>query len=432
MDLPRGLLRAAPASWNLAVTHEPSLTVLAGSPEHVREAVRYAAAHDLRVRVQNTGHGALRAATAGDLLIVTSELTGVEINPADGTATVGAGATWKDVIAAAHPHGLVPLTGSSTHVGVVGNSLGGGLGFLSRQYGLACDAITAAQIVTADGDLRRLDDAGEPDLMWALRGGGPNLGAVTALRIKLVPEPRIYGGGLYWPVELTRQVLTAYREWTADLPVSVTSAAGTIHLPDAPFVPEPMRGRSFVRVCLCATGSGAEDLVAPMRAVPGLVVDMAGPLPFTEIDAVTRDPVDPLPYTMRGEMVTELSDAVIDYLVEVAPRGAEPYVFILIRHVAGLPHADDAGLGYWQGDFAVGAVSMVPDERAAAEVAAFGDRFSAALAGSATGFVPLNFMGAPEQVVRAFTPEHLRRLAEVKQRHDPAGMFGGDRAISRS
>ncbi|MFI9552418.1 FAD-binding oxidoreductase [Nonomuraea endophytica] len=432
MDLPRGLLRAAPAPWNLAVTHEPSFTVLAESPEHIRDAVRYAAAHDLRVRAQSTGHGALRPATAGDLLIVTSQLTGVEINLADGTATVGAGATWKDVIAAALPHGLVPLTGSSTGVGVVGNSLGGGLGFLSREYGLACDAITAAQIVTGDGNLRWLNDSSEPDLMWALRGGGPNLGVVTALRIKLLREPRIYGGGLFWPVELTRQVLTAYREWTADLPASLTSAAGTLHLPDAPFVPEPMRGRSYVRVCLCATGSDAEELVAPMRAVPGLVADLAGPLPFTEIDAVTRDPVDPLPYTMRGEMVTELSDAVIDYLVEVAPRGAEPYVFILVRHVAGLPHADDAGLGYWQGDFAVGALSLVPDERAAAEVAAFGDRFSAALADSATGFVPLNFMGVPEQAARAFTRGHLRRLAEVKQRHDPAGMFGGDRAINPS
>ncbi|WP_157251916.1 FAD-binding oxidoreductase [Nonomuraea typhae] len=423
------LLPVAPTPWNLAVTHHPAGTVVATSAAHVQEAVRHAAAHGLRVRVHNTGHGALRPATGDDLLVVTSELTGVEIDPVAGLATVGAGVRWRDVIAAADPHGLTPLTGSSTGVGAVGNSLGGGLGFLSRQYGLACDAITAAQIVTADGTLRRVDDASEPDLLWALRGGGPNLGVVVELRIKLVREPRVYGGALLWPVELARQVLTAYRDWTADLPVSVTSAAGVLHCPDAPFVPEPMRGRSFARVCLCATGSDAEALVAPMRAVPGLVGDTAGPIPFTAIDVVTQDPVEPLPITIRGEMVAELSDSVIDYLVEVAPRGAEPYVFTLARHVAGMPHADDAGLGYWQGGFAVGAVCLVPDETAMEAVTGFGRRFSAGLAGSATGFVPLNFMGDPEQAARAFTPEHLRRLTEVKRRYDPDGMFGGDRSI---
>lgn len=289
------------------------------------------------------------------------------------------------------------------------------------------------QIVTADGNLRWADDSTEPDLLWALRGGGPNFGVVTALRTRLAPAAEVYGGSLLWPVQAARQVLEGYRDWVAGVPRAVTSAVGTLHLPDAPFVPEPMRGRSVMRICLCHAGpdlSDAEEIFAPLRAIPGLVADLAGPMPYTRIDDVTMDPVDPLPYSLSGQMISGLSDEVIDLLVEIAPRDAEPYLLNLVRHLGGAPHPAGSGLGYWSGDFALEAVSVTPDPASLAAAQEFAARLNAALGAARTGYVPLNFASAPDQVRQAYTREHGERLTELKKRFDPGGMFGGDRPIS--
>lgn len=438
MDEPHGLWRPDHAayadlcrSWNLAVTHRPDYVLAAESAVQVQQAVRFAASRRLPVRVQSAGHGALVPASGG-LLIVTSGLNEVLIDPDTSSAVVGAGVKWRAVMDAAHPNGLAPLVGSSSDVGAVGFSLGGGLSFLSRKYGLAADAIVDAQVVTADGDLRWVDDEHDPDLMWALRGGGPNFGVVTALRTRLFPLAQIYAGQLLWPIDATREVLYGYRRWLEQVPQEVTSAVGMLHLPDAPFVPEPMRGQSFARICLCHSGpdfSRIDQLLRPLRGIPGLLADLTALIPFTRADEITQDPVDPLPYTLRSEMLAELSDSVIDHLVEIAPRGAEPYILVLARHVAGLP-ASTSGLAYTNGAFALEAISVVPDEGAMDAARAFGERLSAGVASAATGSVPFNFMTGPDQVPLAYSDEHAERLAQLKKRYDPTGMFGGDRALT--
>ncbi|MFI6814275.1 FAD-binding oxidoreductase [Nonomuraea sp. NPDC050328] len=418
------------AAWNAAIVHRPAYVAVAETAEQVAEAVVFAAQRGLRVRVQATGHGALRPATEDDLLLVTSGMDTVAI---DGdTALVGPGAKWKAVIDAAHPHGLAPLVGSTSDVGVVGYSLGGGLGFLARPFGLAAQAIVELQLVTADGEIRWVDDQRDPGLMAALRGFGPNLGVVTALRTRLFPAAQLYAGSMMWPADLARDVLLAYRDWVATVPRELTSAVGVLHVPDAPFVPPPMRGQSVARICLCHPGpdhSGMDELLAPLRALPGLVMDLTGPMPSNRIDEITADPTDPLPFMLRAEMLAGLSDEAIDYLAGISPRDAEPYLLWLVRHIGGAPQLDP-GLAYAQGEFVAEAVSLAPGPDVAAAVQDFGGRFSAGLGAAATGYTPFNFAAGLDQIARAFTPEYGARLAETKRRLDPAGLFGGERTLT--
>ncbi|WP_084958780.1 FAD-binding oxidoreductase [Thermoactinospora rubra] len=423
------------SAWNASIVHQPACALAARSAEHVAEAVAFAADRGLRVRVQATGHGALRAASEEELLIDTSGLAGVAVE--GDTALIGPGAKWRHVIDAAHPQGLTGLVGTASDVGVVGFSLGGGLSWFSRRYGLACDAIVEAQVVTADGRLRWIDEHREPELFEALRGGGPNFAVVTALRTRLFPIPEIYGGTLFWPVAAMREVLEGYRDWARDVPREVGSAVGALHVPDAPFVPEHIRGHSFARICVCHSGPDfgeVDRLLAPLRAVPGLLADTVRPMPVTQIDDVAQDPVDPVPFMLRAEMLTEIDDRLIGHLVDVAPRDAAPYLLIFIRHLAGMPRPSGprGGLAWWQGDFVIEAVSLLPSVSMAAPIKAFGDRLSNAASAVATGYAPLNFIGNPEEVGLAFTPECARSLVELKKRYDPTDMFGGDRLLQTS
>ncbi len=421
------------ASWNARVEHHPDAVALPASPEEVAAAVRYAAAHDMPVRVQMTGHGATEAVSGG-MLISTVALTGVSIDPGAGSAEIHAGAKWKDVVEAAYGVGFAAPCGTSSDVGSLGFTLGGGTNWFARKYGLASDMMTAAQIVTADGRLRWVDAEHEPDLFWALRGGGPNFGVVTAIRIKLLPHPRVYAGHLMWPVDRFADVVTAWRDWVRTAPVEITSTAAVLHTPNEPSVPEPMRGRSFVAVMACYAGDpdAGAGVVAPLRDVPGRVLDEIATMPFLQIDNVSQDPVDPLPHSIWCTMLRDLDDATIAKMAAIAPRGTLPYLLMEIRHVGGgvRPPADRLGLAHWSGDFLVDTVSFTPDRHAFAAATAMADRLDAEFADVSTGMTPLNFVSGQQRVARAFTPAHLDRLRRIKDVYDPDRLFGGDRSIS--
>jgi FAD/FMN-containing dehydrogenase len=419
-------------SWNARVRHQPEAAIGATNADEVAAAVAYAVANDKRVRMQATGHGAQRPATDG-VLINTTPMRRVTVDPDTRTANVQAGTKWVDVVAAAHDHGLAPLCGSSTDIGAVGFCLGGGTGWLVRPYGLAADTMAAAQIVTADGRLRWVDDDHEPDLFWALHGGGPNLGAVTELRIGLMPVSEVYGGNLVWPVEHAGAVLRAWRDWLPTVPTELTSVVGILHAPDAPFVPEPLRGKSIVRIMVCHAGDpelGAR-LVAPLRRVNGFIMDQFGSMPFTRIDDLSQDPVDPLPHSLWSAIFTDLTDATIEHLARIAPRDAEPYAILELRHIGGgvRPPADRAGLAHWSGNFLCYTISITPEPAAISAADEMAARFDSLFAGASTGLAPLNFLGERQPVGQAYTDAHLARLNEIKRAYDPDGVFGGDRMV---
>jgi len=210
-------------AWNLAVDTRPAVVVVAGSAADVARAVRYARAHGMRIAPQGTGHGAgPLEPLGGAMLLKTTRMRQVSIDPAVRTARTEAGALWQDVTVPAGRHGLAALAGSSPDVGVTGYTLGGGLGWLARRYGLAANSVTAAELVTPGGDLVRADASHEPDLFWAAWGGG-GVGVVTALEMRLYPVGELYAGDLFFPIARAAEVLRAWREWTATVPDEVTS-----------------------------------------------------------------------------------------------------------------------------------------------------------------------------------------------------------------
>ena len=194
---------SARAAWNLAIDQRPAMVARPGNAGEVVAVVSFARENGLRVAVQAEGHGAGPLAGVGQdtLLLKTERMTGVEVDAENRRARVGAAAKWQDVSALASPHGLAGLSGSSAEVGVVGYTLGGGHGWLSRKYGLACNSVVGAELVTADGELLRADRENEPDLFWALRGGGGSFGVVTALEFELYSVPELYAGMFAWPWE---------------------------------------------------------------------------------------------------------------------------------------------------------------------------------------------------------------------------------------
>ncbi len=247
---------AARVPWNVAVDQRPEVIAVASSADDIVAAVRFARDNGLDVRVQGTGHGAC-GDLEGAILIDTSSLTGVEIDAERRVARVEPGALWSDVAGPAAAHGLAGLWGSSGGVGVVGYTLGGGMGLLGRRHGFAADSVLAIELVSADGEHRRVDRDSDPELFWALRGGGGNFGAVTALEFRLHAIDEVYAGNLFWPIEQAREVLLAYAAWTETAPDTVTSSIRLLRLPPIPAVPEPLRGRAFVSIVAGVIGDEA-------------------------------------------------------------------------------------------------------------------------------------------------------------------------------
>src|SRR5215831_10352523 len=232
-------------AWNLAVDERPRVVVVAQSASDAVKAVQFARAHGMRIAPQGTGHGAAPLEPLdGVMLLRTTPMRQVGIDPATRTARAEAGAVWQDVTVPAAEHGLAALAGSSPNVGVTGYTLAGGLGWLARRHGLAANSVTAAELVTPGGDLVRTDAGHEPDLFWAVRGGG-GVGVVTALEMRLYPIPELYAGDLFFPIKRAAEVLDTWREWTATVPDEVTSLGHILRLPPLPELPEPLRGRAF-------------------------------------------------------------------------------------------------------------------------------------------------------------------------------------------
>ena len=259
-------------AWSLSVDQRPEAVAHPVDADDVQAIVRTAAELGLQVTAQATGHNAAPLGSlAGTVLIRTDRMRGVEIDPAAMTARVEAGAWWADVTAAAAPHGLVGLAGTAADVGVVGYTLGGGLSWLGRSHGLAANSVTAIEVVTADGVLRRVDDEHEPELFWALRGGGGSFGVVTALEFRLYRLATVEGGSFWWPLSEAHRVLAAWRAWCDTLPPSVTTIARVMRIPDAPGVPPHLAGRecAVVEVVAQEDVEEAARLVAPLRALAG-------------------------------------------------------------------------------------------------------------------------------------------------------------------
>lgn len=424
----------ARAGFNLHFDQRPAVIVVAATSRDVAEGVRFAAEHELRVTVRATGHGPGRE-PSGAVMINTSALTDVQIDPEQRTATIGAGAKWGAVLGPAQEHGLAPLLGSTTDVGAVGYTLGGGMGWLARRYGLASDATRSFELVTPDGTLLRTSATELPEIFWALKGGGAGtLGVVTSMEIDLFPVETVYAGNLFYPIEIAREVLARWRDWVADADRNLTSSVGIMHFPPIDLVPEPFRGRSFVIVRGCWSGPLDEGatLIDRWRQWRAPEFDTWGPLPFAAADAISMDPTDPAPAMATTEWFDTLPDEAIDTLVAamtLAP-GQPPLVLgAEIRHAGGAiaeyapAAANDLGRS---GEFLLALITMVPEPHLALAVEGALREARESLAPFVNGAAYLNFLEGEERASRAVTaysPDNLARLRWVKATLDPDNRF---------
>ena len=422
-------------AWNLAVDQRPVAVAFPESPDDVAAVVRFARAAGLRVAPQATGHGAPALGPLSDtILLRTSRLRDVSIDPDARVARVEAGAEWQEVTRPAAEHGLAALAGSSPDVGVVGYTLGGGMGWLARKLGLAANSVTAVELVTADGELRRVDADHDPDLFWAVRGGGGSFGIVTALELRLFPIEQIFAGTLFWPIERAGEVLHAWRRWVRTVPDEVTSVGRIMQFPPLPQVPEPFRGRSFVLVeaaMLLDARAGAE-LLEPLRALePAL--DTFATIPSVELQQLHMDPPEPVPGVGDGMLLSDLTADTVDAIAAVAgPDARSPFVSFEVRHLGGelaRPSAGNGALAAIDAGFAVFAVGVpaTPDLATALEIHLEHVRRALARWDAGSYF---NFTESRTDPRRFWSEQAYHRLRRVKAAFDAGDVIRANHGIA--
>ncbi|MFJ6851685.1 FAD-binding oxidoreductase [Streptomyces sp. NPDC091271] len=426
-------MTATPAieSFQTAFAIRPDLLVEASDAADVLAAVRDAATRGLSVAVHATGHG-LPGPVEGGLLVRTHRMDGVEVDPGRRTARIGAGTTWGAVVAAAAPHGLAPLNGSSPGVGAVSYTLGGGLGILAREFGYAADHVRSLDVVTGDGVPRHVTPDTEPELFWGLRGGGHRLGVVTGLEIGLVAVERLYGGSLAFDGDAAPDVLRRYLEWTRTVPETCTSSLAATCYPDVPQLPEALRGRYVISVRVAYTGTAAEGeaLVAPLRAVGPALSDSLRELPYTESHTIHSDPPFPHAYHGEGVMLRDLDAGTAGRVLELTGPKAPMMTVVQLNHLGGAlaeRPAHDSAVPHRDAGFLLRLLSPL-DGTDVKAVRALYARVAGETAPYALGRA-LNFAfggGDRAETYRGVHgPRTRERLAGLVSRYDPASLFGG-------
>ena len=420
--------------WSLNVDQHPIAVVTVRDCEDVVTTVTWAAQHGLSVSAQPVGHGATTA-LSGTVLLRTAALQEVTIDAESRVAHVGAGVKWGTLLAALEPTGLMALAGSSPDPSVVGFTLGGGLSWFSRALGLTAHSVVAFEIVDAQGARRRVSPATDPDLFWAMCGGGGDFGVVLAVEIMLDHVGPIVGGRMLWPLEMARPVLRAFRQITADAPDELTLWAHLFRFPPMPEIPELIRGRAFVSVDTTFLGSETEAnrLLSRLRQLPARVIDTVGVVPLSQLGGIAAEPVDPMPTQEYSELLRGLDDATLDRLVDAAGADADvPLTVVQIRHLGGAlarATAEDGPNGAIAEEYSVFClgVPVAPGLPEAIE-AAFGE-VRTALREQRSGRTLFNFLGAGSDLGSTFSEAARARLRRVKAETDPAGVFRSNRPV---
>lgn len=425
---------AARLPWLVNVDQQPAAVLEVADADDVVAAVRWAVRHGWSVSAQPRGHAA-RTTLDGTLLLRTRALDELQVDPARRVARVGAGVKMGELLAALDGTGLVALSGSNPDPSVIGLLLGGGVSWFTRKHGFTANSVLAFDVVDPSGTLRRVDAVTDPDLFWALRGGGGDFAVVVAAELRLFAEPQLYGGRLLWAVDHAGAVLRAFRDLAAVAPRELTMWAHVYHFPPMPELPETFRGRSFVSVASTFLGEDqeAERLLAVLRDAAPVELDLMGALPVSALGTVADEPTEPMPVLDHTVLLEELDDPTIDRLVAaVADPARCPLLIVQLRHLGGAfaerPAGGgavdpvDAGFNLW----ACG-VPAVP-ELVAAISAAFGG-LDLAVADVAVGRRLPNFAGDGQADAAGYDAATLSRLRAIKSARDPHGTIRSNKPV---
>jgi FAD/FMN-containing dehydrogenase len=418
--------------WNAMIDRRPGLIVRCSDANDVARAIRFARAHDLLVAVRGGGHNiAGNSVCDGGIMIDLSPMRTVRVDEASRTAVVGAGCTLGDVDRTTQGHGLAVPLGVNSTTGIAGLTLGGGFGWLSRRLGLTIDNLLSAEVVTAEGRIVRASTRENPDLFWAIRGGGGNFGVVTSFEFLLHPVgPQVLAGLVVHPLAAAHDVLRYYREFARTAPEGLACWFVMRLAPPLPFLAPEWHGKPILALAMCWSGDVAEGerVAAPLRAFGSPLADVVGPNPFADWQTV----LDPLltpgfrNYWKSHEFM-DVSDGLIDVLVDYAKRIPDPNTEIAFAQLGGaisrVP-ADATAYGHREAEYTMNVHGRWSDpERDAACIGWARDLFRAA-APFATGGVYVNFMTEDEtDRVRAAYGKNYERLAALKKRYDPTNLF---------
>lgn len=425
---------ASVAAFNLLVVHRPQLVVAAASEDDVVAAVRFGSENSLPVRVFSTGHGSYDPVTDG-ILITTSGLTGLTIDPESRVASIGAGHRWSEVIPEAAALGLAPIVGSSANVSAVGYTLGGGVGPISRTFGFSSDWVRSFRVVIANGEAITASTTEHPDLFWALRGGKGGFGVVTAMDIELVPLTTLYAGSLFFDAEHIAPVFSAWVGWTTSVPESVTSSAAIFRFPPLDMIPKPLRGKTVLSIRYAFVGDPIEGarLLQPIRDVAPALIDGVAEMPASDIASIHADPTTPIPiwdgsvFGFLSNVGPEFADAL---LAVAGPQVDTPLAAAEVRHIGGASRRDvpeGSAVGGRDTDYTL-LLAGIPDpglfEAVLPQMTA---SMTQHLAPWLTGTTQINFLPkagvVPGGYAAAWPTDIYDRLAEVRERYDPTGRF---------
>ncbi len=418
--------------WNAHIDRRPALIARCTGTADVIAGIRFAGEHDLPVAVRGGGHSFAGFGTCdGGLVLDLGAMNGVRVDLVAQRATVQGGATWGDLDHEGAAFGLATTGGLISTTGVGGLTLGGGIGWLMRKYGMACDNVAAADVVTASGELIHATADEHPDLFWALRGGGGNFGVVTALEYRLHPVATVLGGALLFAADRTADVFARYAELAATEPDELCTLLEIATAPDADGVEPAYRGRPIIALALCYCGpiADGEAAIAPWRRLAPVVADFVEPMSYTAMQTFfDGDYPKGLWSYMKAHYLHDLTPAGIDALVDASADRPLGRSIIDVHHLGGaaarVPPGDtafdqrDAGYAVLFGAISDGKAGF--DEEVA-----WGRRHWTALAPHATGGAYENFNADRDTaaVRSAWTDATRARLQAVKRQYDPHNRF---------
>jgi FAD/FMN-containing dehydrogenase len=417
--------------YNAMIDRRPEMIVRAANVGDVIAAVNLARENGLDLAVRGGGHSVPGFGTCdGGVVIDLSRMRGIRVDPASATARAEGGATWGDFNAATYPFGLATTGGIISTTGVAGLTLGGGIGYLARGFGLSCDNLVSADVVTADGRFLVASERENDDLFWALRGGGGNFGVVTSLEFQLHPVKDIYGGPMFFELSEVENVLRFFREYIADAPEQLGAFPAFQIAPPLPFIPEERHGDTFVAMVACWAGplEEGERALKPFHDIAPVVAEFVGPMPYPALNSAFDGLVPPgLQHYWKANFVEELTDEAIAAHAVHGPDVPAVNSTVHIYPINGAAHRvapDATAFAYRNANFATVIAGMWPEPSENDANIAWVRRYYDATAPHSEEGGYINFMSEDDQGrIRANYQGNYDRLVDVKRRYDPDNLF---------
>ncbi|HEX3272067.1 MAG TPA: FAD-binding oxidoreductase [Ktedonobacterales bacterium] len=417
--------------YNGMIDKRPGLIARCVDAADVIASVNFAREHHLLLAIRGGGHNGPGMATCDDGLVIDlSEMKGIHVDPKQRTVRVAGGATWGDVDHATHAFGLATPSGFISTTGVGGLTLGGGIGYLARTYGLSLDNLLSVDMVLADGSYVTASADEHPDLFWAVRGGGGNFGVVTSFVFRLHEVSTVYGGPIFWPLDQAKELLVFWRDYITNAPRDINGWFGFVTVPPVPLFPEQFHLKKMCVIVWCYTGplDQAEKRFAPIRAFGTPAIDAAGPVPWPMLQQLFDGLYPPgLQWYWKADFFNDLSDQAIELHTKYAEQLPTMHSTMHLYPVSGAVHdvgKDETAFNFRNANFAEVMVGVDPDPANNERMIAWARNYWTALHPYSAGGGYINMiMDEGQDLVRAAYGENYDRLAQIKAKYDPDNLF---------